>query len=181
MSDTRCVDSLLAQIEKLQAENKALKELAFTDKLTGLSNRAKFEIDLETTWNLAIRQNQDISIAFIDVDHFKKINDTLGHDAGDRVFQALGNLMLNCFRCSDIPCRIGGDEFAVIMPNTDLEGAYKALKILSTVFTQSTGYTLSIGVSCCNPNSNDCRLEFLKRADIKMYEAKSSGRNSIKM
>ncbi len=170
--------------EKLKKQNKEISKLATLDSLTGLFNRHSYNNILERTLKIAKRYNKQFSILFIDLDHFKKINDTLGHHIGDLLLKAIAKKLQSCIRESDILSRIGGDEFNILLEGitTQNDVAYIAKKILAkmskpfNIESHKLTVTASIGIS--NYPSNGVTLpELLKNADVAMYQAKELGRN----
>jgi diguanylate cyclase (GGDEF)-like protein/PAS domain S-box-containing protein len=162
-----------------------LQKEAETDELTGLPNRRTF---LDTAANL-FRSSEQVSLFMLDVDHFKKVNDTYGHDAGDEVLRALADAGRSYTRGRDIFARLGGEEFVALLPGTDLEMAHETAEKLRTAFEQRdfvhywrTGkpipFTVSIGVATRGPGELDVE-EVLKRADQALYRAKEGGRNRV--
>lgn len=165
---------------------KQLKELATTDALTGLPNRRHFMNLSEREFRKTTRYHNNLSLLMFDIDHFKTINDTYGHEAGDQVLQYLAATVKNAFRETDIPGRIGGEEFAVTMPETDLMSAVQAaerLRIAIMAIRVKSGkhsitLTVSIGVVQWNTETSDT-AQMLKRADELLYKAKRGGRNKV--
>lgn len=164
-----------------------LREQAIRDPLTGLYNRRYLEESLEHEIMRARRRNQCLSVLMLDVDHFKRFNDTFGHDAGDYVLKSLGNTLSESVRGEDIICRFGGEELAIILPETGGENAgIVAAKLCETVRQkhlelngQSLGQvTVSIGIACY-PMQGDKGESLLKAADLALYEAKESGRDQF--
>ncbi len=165
---------------------KRLKEMATTDELTGLYNRRYFMETAESQIKQAIRYQRPFSMMMFDLDHFKRINDTFGHDAGDRVLQAAAKVMQEIFRSVDLIGRIGGEEFAVAMPETDLDMAKKAGERLRDSLMQarvkirdeSIRFTASIGIThLTSPQTTLAQM--LKQADESLYRAKNEGRNRV--
>jgi len=163
-------------------------ELAVTDQLTGLHNRRYMTGQLEALVKRASLGGDQVSALLIDIDHFKKINDGFGHDAGDEVLREFAVRLASNVRAVDLPCRHGGEEFVVIMPDTRLEDAQRIaerirLHVAGSPFRVLGGQellsvTISIGVAATlaegdNPDA------LVKRADEALYEAKSSGRNKV--
>ncbi len=169
--------------DRKEAEKK-LKKLAVTDFLTSLKNRAGFHRELEKEIHRSGRQHKALSLMLIDLDYFKNINDTYGHDAGDAVLVHFSNLLESTFRDIDISGRVGGEEFAVIMPDTTLESGRKAAVRLKRKLEKENAYyrnikipyTVSIGISEYSDESLD---DFYCITDKKLYRAKTSGRNCI--
>ncbi len=144
---------------------KKLENLARIDMLTGVSNRRDFNDNLEKEMERSQRQGTSLALLILDVDDFKKINDTYGHQEGDRVLKAVADVLKNKVRKVDFISRYGGDEFVVLMPNTDLKGAEIIKKrILSTV-----PYPVSIGIHAARPEKLSV---LLKKADQDLYEQK---------
>ncbi len=169
--------------ELKQAEEK-INYLANYDSVTGLLNRNYLEQHLQHSIMLSERQNTSFSLMYLDLDRFKDINDTLGHQIGDELLKHLGRRLKFCLRKSDIIARLGGDEFACVLHNTDSESAAKvAQKLLSdlelTFYVE--GYTISIGVSigiASYPSDSKSLKDLLKYADIAMYRAKLSQKSN---
>ncbi|HDD43279.1 MAG TPA: diguanylate cyclase [Candidatus Desulfofervidus auxilii] len=157
---------------------------SITDELTGLYNRRYFLERLEMEWERAKRYKRPISLLLLDIDYFKKINDTYGHLAGDRVLRTLGKIVSQHMRRSEIAGRYGGEEFAILAPETDAESAVKlGERLRKTIENYSfpiNGYinlTISIGVAdAIGVNSV---TEFIQRADNALYKAKEAGRNRV--
>ncbi len=172
------------EIRKLVEE---LKEKSVKDGLTELYNRHFMEEYLNTVCELAKRSGRKLGIMMIDLDHFKQVNDTYGHDVGDEVLKALGNLMKNSFRKSDVIIRYGGEEFLVILHDvkdreTLLEIAENLRKKVENFeFNTRAGKlkrSISIGISIFPDDSDNIR-EVIKFADLALYKAKRTGRNRV--
>ncbi|WP_110654986.1 GGDEF domain-containing protein [Salinicola halimionae] len=163
-----------------------LRELSETDQLTGLYNRRKLESELALHYEAFERHSVPTSILMLDLDNFKKINDTLGHHAGDKMIKAVGSICLSELRQTDIPCRLGGDEFVIGLPNIELEHAIQLADRLRESFNgelsqfHGEGFdtTVSIGVAAMLPADRSYE-DTLKRADSALYDAKRSGRNRV--
>ncbi len=158
-----------------------MKRLAITDELTGLWNRRYFMQHLQDEIDRGRRYQQSFAIAMIDVDHFKMINDALGHPVGDRVLADMGRLLRKLGRASDLLARYGGEEFAILMPMADAEHAVMAAERLRTaisdhIFPRRKKLSVSIGLACF-PADGANGADLLKRADSALYEAKRNGRN----
>lgn len=173
--------------QELIKANKKLEELALTDALTGLSNRRYAIISLEKMWGEAKKNKTSIACILIDADHFKVVNDNFGHDAGDIVLKELSWTISHSVRNDDIVSRLGGDEFLILCPKTNLEGAiYVAENILKAVneldVQLKEGHwksSVSIGVAVDSDNTSKYE-ELLKEADMAVYRAKNSGKNCVK-
>jgi two-component system cell cycle response regulator len=163
-------------------------ELAVTDQLTGLHNRRYMTGQLGALVNRATRGGEPVGALLIDIDHFKKINDGFGHDVGDEVLQEFAVRLASNVRAVDLPCRYGGEEFVVIMPDTPLASAERIaerirLHVAGSPFRVAGGkelltVTISIGVAATG-GEGDTPEALLKRADAAVYEAKSLGRNKV--
>lgn len=167
---------------KLEELNNRLEQLAFTDGLTGLSNHRTFQEKFRIAFAAAKRYNQPLSLMILDVDHFKKLNDNMGHPAGDAVLVDLAKTLQTMVRETDLAARYGGEEFAVILPNTGLEGAIELGERIRESFEKShTGpapYTVSIGVAVMTPATEKAN-DLLQIADSSLYQAKKTGRNRV--
>ncbi|NLT94912.1 MAG: diguanylate cyclase [Clostridia bacterium] len=168
---------------------KRLEVLATIDSLSGLYNRAEFMNLAQRAFVSAKKQNGELALLMMDLDQFKKINDTFGHAAGDEVIREMGRIIMNGFRKTDVAGRVGGEEFAVVLKNTSLKEAHKkAEKIRKTVAGkkvvydgQEISFTISIGVAAiCGDTDNIKGIEdILKKADEALYMAKAKGRNRV--
>lgn len=169
---------------KLDREN--MFRLATTDHLTGLLNRARFNEELERVLNISQRQNTEGVLLFIDLDQFKAINDTYGHDAGDALIRAVSEVLERHVRTTDAVARLGGDEFGMIMHEIDLETAQiKVQAIIDELNALQVPYdgatlqcTMSIGM-VAYPSSGSDSASLLMSADLAMYRAKEMGRNRM--
>ncbi|GAA5166925.1 diguanylate cyclase [Viridibacterium curvum] len=160
-----------------------LARLALQDELTGLPNRRHFLQEAERLISSATRHSIPLSLIIIDVDHFKQINDTHGHVIGDLVLRKVAERLLTRLRNEDLPCRWGGEEFAILLPLTDLAMANTVGERLRTAFAnepiEAEGHSLQITLSggVTQKKDNESLLECLSRADKALYAAKNSGRN----
>ena len=167
--------------------NARLEKLARTDELTGLLNRRHFFERLLETWALAARQRQPVAAIAFDLDHFKTINDTYGHAAGDRILRHTAEVARGCLRRYDVLARIGGEEFCIICPGTTLEegGAvaerFRAALEASvcTLDGMAARVTASIGVAAVTPEPEGDPETLLRMADDLLYRAKKAGRNQV--
>ena len=171
--------------ERIVAEER-IQYLAYHDGLTTLPNRASFSQILNHGINRARRYNNGLAVLFIDLDRFKNINDTLGHEAGDALLQEVGKRLKDCVRQSDTVARLGGDEFVILLEDLSEPGwaATVAGKILSTIVKpfqmlgQEFRVTTSIGLSIY-PEDGEDEQTLMKKADIAMYHAKEEGKNNF--
>lgn len=166
-----------------------VRQLSLTDELTRLPNRRAVLKQGENELKRALRKNAPFSLAILDIDHFKKVNDTWGHEAGDEVLIELGQVLSTSLRGADMIGRFGGEEFVVLLPDTDTQAAVHAVErfrqtIESHAFTitpqQTINITVSFGVCLVNQVKESTNLiDMLRQADKALYLAKSSGRNRV--
>jgi diguanylate cyclase (GGDEF)-like protein len=183
---TSAASQIALSLASLQLRD-TLREQSIRDPLTRLFNRRFLEESLERELHLANRKKHAVALIFLDLDHFKKFNDTFGHDAGDKVLQALADLFRSFFRSTDICCRYGGEEFAVILPESSSQDAtVRADALRSEVKKLRLQYknetlgplTLSVGVAAF-PEHGLASDELLKIADQCLYQSKSNGRDIV--
>ena len=171
-------------VRQLRSHVEAQQRLARTDELTGLLNRAGFMELAEVLGSTAARYDLSLVIAFIDLDNFKKVNDTQGHYQGDELLKAVGAMLRQATRESDVCARLGGDEFAVLLPNTSLAGAHAYFgklhrQLLDGIRRQGGPEVgVSIGAAVFDRGPPPLR-EALKLADALMYRAKHAGGASV--
>jgi diguanylate cyclase (GGDEF)-like protein/putative nucleotidyltransferase with HDIG domain len=171
-------DLLAMAISNTEARAR-LAERASTDPLTGLLNHRAFHERLETEVRRARRHGRELSVAVIDVDNFKQVNDTLGHEAGDRLLARLAGLLVELVRAEDALARVGGDEFACILPETGRHQALAALerarRAVQDANLAPTPLTVSVGI--CDLDASDDPREMFHFADGALYWSKAHGRN----
>jgi len=170
---------------ELQHANQELERQASSDPLTGLLNRRGFDARLATAVALAQRSGRPLSVITIDVDHFKRVNDTYGHEVGDNVLRTLAQQLKTRLRASDAVARLGGEEFIVLLadtaPVTALEMAEQLLVVVATLARDDAGtVTISAGVSALRPEDENGNA-MLRRSDAALYAAKTAGRNRAVM
>ena len=164
-----------------------MAEMSTRDELTGLYNRRYFIEVSEREIAKAERYRNELLLCMLDLDHFKKINDTHGHPAGDAVLREVASLLQENVRKSDIPCRYGGEEFALIMPNTHLDAGEKFCERLRIAIEKHTiryngskiHVTASIGLAQFKPEVDSSSADLLQKADAALYTAKNEGRNRV--
>ena len=164
-------------------------EMAVTDALTGLHNRRYMAGQLQALVGRAGQGGDQVAVLVMDIDHFKAVNDGFGHDAGDEVLREFAVRLATNVRAIDLPCRLGGEEFVVVMPGAPLEAAHRVAErirrdVAETPFpimggAESLSITVSIGVASSDGAGGDTPDALLKRADEGVYEAKSRGRNQV--
>jgi len=179
---------VLERTKELHEANKKLKRISITDELTNLFNRRYFNNVFQKTWEISVRKNQPISLILLDIDHFKKCNDTYGHLAGDYYLRFIANILKESVkRPGDIVARFGGEEFIIILYDTPEAGARMlAEQIRKTVENTSAVYedkkirlTVSLGVATLIPNADLDSKGLIRLADQAMYQAKDNGRNQV--
>jgi diguanylate cyclase (GGDEF)-like protein len=187
------VEKVCAELEQnaqeLETVNSKLEELSVTDFLTGLANRRRFDEILGIEWARALRTGQPLALIMIDIDHFKKFNDSYGHQAGDECLKKVADTLTgNLCRAGDFAARYGGEEFSIISAGTHLAGALElAEKIRRAVQAMSLKnedtllgiVTISLGVAVCIPDRNQSATDIVGIADKALYQAKARGRNRI--
>jgi two-component system, cell cycle response regulator len=186
ITDPTDLDLLLARTRTLlefKAYLDVCEEAAFTDHLTGLANRRRFERQLEREVNRTIRLGHPFCLVMIDIDNFKKLNDTFGHNAGDEAIRAIGKVLREGTRGIDLAARFGGEEFSILLVETPLgrglevaERLRVAVKSISMSFAGTV--TASFGVAEC-PSCAQTANDLLKVADNLLYEAKRNGRDQV--
>lgn len=174
------------KVSELVHDAEALEQLACLDGLTGLNNRRHFLALAENEWSRFRRYGRPLAVLMIDIDLFKSINDRYGHDVGDEVIKAVADILQKNKRSSDIAGRLGGEEFALILPEATLDSAVAAAERLRRLVAErvvtaedgSIAVTISAGVCVCDANTTGIE-QLLKGADVPLYEAKRMGRNCV--
>ncbi len=161
-----------------------LENMALTDGLTGLYNRRYFDMFYENIFNQSSRYGIPLTLIMCDIDHFKKINDTYGHDKGDVILKEIANILKSNTRKTDIAARFGGEEFMICLPSTEITSALDvARKIKQMVLKVKTKdikkVTISMGITFFREEFENNPKGLLKRLDDLLYEAKKRGRNRI--
>jgi diguanylate cyclase (GGDEF)-like protein/PAS domain S-box-containing protein len=172
-------------VSAARARSVEMSRLAHHDSLTGLPNRMLFNDRLVQAISLAVRQNRQLAVLFVDLDHFKEINDSLGHGVGDKLLQSVAKRLLSCVRRTDTVSRLGGDEFVVLLSQVEHgeDAAVSARKILRSlalphiIDEKSLDISVSVGVSTCPSDGLDAGV-LMDKADTAMYDAKEHGRNN---
>ncbi len=161
-----------------------LENMALTDGLTSLYNRRYFDMFYENIFNQSSRYGIPLTLIMCDIDHFKKINDTYGHDKGDVVLKEIANILKSNTRKTDIAARFGGEEFMVCLPSTEITSALDVARkikqmVLKIKMKDIKKVTVSMGVTFYRKEFENNPKELLKRLDDLLYEAKKRGRNRI--
>ncbi|NOY70575.1 MAG: GGDEF domain-containing protein [Deltaproteobacteria bacterium] len=177
----------VGMILKIHGLEQEVRKLADYDSLTSVMSRAAFLNMSEAVYQLMARNQSSLAFLYIDIDDFKKINDTYTHAGGDAVLKSFGSILLKQIRKSDIAGRLGGEEFALLLVNTDSDGAgYFAEKIRNSIENTITSYqgkniqyTVSIGVSVFDQNNRVPLDKLITQADTALYSAKNSGKNCV--
>ncbi len=178
---------ILDELVELRESSDELEQLVHTDTLTGLYNYRHFSLVLDQELERTRRTGQPTSMILLDLDHFKQVNDTWGHEAGNQVLRRCAELMKQTLRKIDIPCRYGGEEFAIILPGTHLPLAVSVANrlrenIMAAAVEVDGGvieYTASMGVDTFIMGDVIGHEEFVKQVDAMLYRAKNEGRNRV--
>lgn len=175
-------------LEELAEKNKQLEQQTLLDSLSGTYNRACFDQKMQSELRRSRREQRPLALLLLDIDYFKKINDSHGHLAGDQVIRAVAAQIQQCLkRASDTLCRYGGEEFAIILPNTDSSGATELaeqirLRLAETpiqIQQQTLQVHISGGCYAAIAQQYDTAEHYIQQADIALYKAKAAGRNQI--
>jgi diguanylate cyclase (GGDEF)-like protein len=176
--------------EALAAANERLELLTVTDPLTGLANRRRLNEFLLTEWHRATRSGQPVGAFMVDIDYFKRLNDTYGHLVGDSCLKRVGAALVETVRVTDLVSRYGGEEFAVILPGAEAENTYtvaeRAREAVESLGEENphapTGIvTISIGVASVRPGDGASPEALIMAADSALYESKRNGRNQVRI
>lgn len=162
-------------MRKTHHQADVLEKLSRTDPLTGAANRRHLDIELQREMSRAKRSGSPLTLAFIDLDHFKRFNDTYGHAAGDALLEELVSAWRTVLRCSDLLARIGGEEFVVVLPDTDIDKAQQVVERMRQGTPRNQ--TCSAGIAGFKPG--DTTETLVARADRAMYAAKHDGRDRV--
>ena len=164
---------------------KRLEVMASVDKLTGVGNRQVFDWALEQTLKLLRRTPRPLSVILLDIDHFKKVNDTLGHLKGDLAIRKIADVVRDVIRESDLLCRWGGEEFIVLVDNCALDQAVALAESIrlavadSPIFEPDEGYRLTVSLGVAEVTNDEDAISLVGRADRHLYQAKNEGRNRV--
>ena len=160
---------------------------AFRDPLTGVNNRAALDQAMQREYDLARRNESPLSLLMLDIDHFKKINDEHGHSAGDHALKCFAECLLDCARGSDIVYRYGGEEFVILLNNTDVEGARLLAERVRQAVAEiecegfGAGFTMTVSAGVAALKDGEDMNALLQRADGALYQAKLGGRNRVEV
>lgn len=176
---------LRAMTAKLSARSQTLEQAALTDGLTGIQNRRYFDDALKEYLREFKRIDRPVGLMILDLDHFKRVNDTHGHHVGDDVLRAVANCLQDITRYHDVVARLGGEEFAVVAPNMDSDMLVKLAERIrraiaaTTVFSGNVGLKITASVGLAIWDKRESAEEFFRRADEHLYDAKKQGRNRV--
>lgn len=185
--EQKLVDST-SEVSQLRGDLEDMRKEALTDALTGIANRKLFDMELRRAARDAMENGDTLSLLMIDIDHFKKFNDTYGHQVGDEVLKLISNTLKKSVKGGDLPARYGGEEFAVVLPKTDIKGAISVAqsirgristrKLVNRQTNTNLGkITVSIGVAQFEYGEKLTHL--IHRADQALYTAKHKGRDKV--
>jgi diguanylate cyclase (GGDEF)-like protein len=177
-SFNKMTEELEKSERKLLKSHCELRELALHDPLTGLANRRLMEVLLEKDFASAKRLEAPLSIVMMDIDYFKKYNDTFGHQAGDAILADVARITLREARGMDLVVRYGGEEFLLVLPDTNLQHGQTAAERIRAAVESRSPITVSLGVAAFDPCMKS-HEELIKAADTALYKAKESGRNRV--
>jgi two-component system cell cycle response regulator len=185
----RAEQRLLEKQRQLEKSKRTLEGLALKDGLTGLYNRRHFSEQLAREWNRARREHLPLSLFMIDIDHFKRFNDTYGHLAGDQCIKLVADTIKRCFaRGSDLVARYGGEEFVALAAGVDRRQARERAELLREAIRELTGerngrsaqlVTVSVGLATMTPDERLVPEDMLEAADRALYQAKRQGRDRV--
>ncbi|HSR67170.1 MAG TPA: diguanylate cyclase [Acidobacteriota bacterium] len=184
----RRLEDSAREVDTLRKELRKTRHEAYTDPLTGLPNRKAFDQTLKDAMRGALEKERSLGLILIDIDHFKRFNDTYGHLLGDKVLKQVGTVLRQSTKGKDTPARYGGEEFAIVLPDTPLQGAcalaesirlaVEAGRVRRIESGETVGrVTVSAGVACWKPGEK--HSDFFGRADAALYQSKQSGRNQV--
>ena len=179
------IERLKAKIRSLEKKVKKLSKEVKTDFLTNIANKKAIQEEIQKQESAYQRYGTNYSVVFFDIDHFKNINDTYGHDAGDVILKSLGLLFRRYARDVDTIGRFGGEEFVAILPNTDKEGAYKFAEKLREIISKTkfmykkTRINVTVSAGVASRDEVNSSEELIKKADERLYLAKKNGRNRV--
>lgn len=194
MSENQTLEQRLEKsqqtMQSLKDEMERVRKEAYTDALTGIANRKRFDVEVTRLVAEAKENGKSITAVFLDIDHFKSFNDAYGHQIGDQVLRLVARALRDGLKGRDFPCRYGGEEFVILLPETDLDNATKLANVLretiksKEIKNRKTGETLSrvtisAGVSLFREDEDI--KEWLDRADAALYQAKRKGRDCVVM
>jgi len=174
---------LLSAHNKLKRREEEIRALSLTDQLTGIANRRKLDDVIASEYARAQRYGVGFALVIADIDHFKKVNDDFGHDVGDAAIRAFAKVIQGQIRQTDLAARFGGEEFVVLLPESDADCAVQCAERIRIQFGRETiapisrPVTASFGVATLRPD--DTLTSLFKRADTALYGAKDSGRNRV--
>lgn len=183
----RVMDAQSHRISLMQRENAALEERVVHDPLTGLANRVLYDKVLDRELAKAVDRGGGVAVLMIDIDHFKRVNDTYGHAVGDVVLRQLAKVMRATLRRADLPARVGGEEFAVVLPMYGhIDPAVAAEKLRSAVEHEVFGdpgepLRITISIGCAIAKNGESPTHLMAEADKALYQAKGNGRNRVVM
>jgi diguanylate cyclase (GGDEF)-like protein len=172
--------------ESLSARSETLEHAALTDGLTGMQNRRYFDDALREYLDEFRRVDKPVGLMILDLDHFKQVNDTHGHDVGDRVLREVANCLRDMTRFHDVVARLGGEEFAIVAPNMADEPLIKlaerirrAISLLNVTTSSNVRLKVTTSVGLAVWDGKETADEFFRRADKQLYQAKRQGRNRV--
>jgi diguanylate cyclase (GGDEF)-like protein/putative nucleotidyltransferase with HDIG domain len=187
--DSGLTEQISFQNQKLMELNEKFRELSIRDELTGLYNHRFLQEKLVEEFTRAVRYGYPISCLLVDLDQFRRLNETLGHAVGDEILKETAGILLENCRLSDLIARFGGEEFALLLPHVDYRGAMESAERLRELFAAHTflsashqiSLTVSIGISCFPDDYTQHRSDLLNFSDQALFRAKAAGRNRVSL
>lgn len=180
---THLHEALAEKLHKLESASETISRLARTDELTGLHNRRSFNESFALSLSSARRHNHPLSLISIDLDNFKKVNDTFGHSTGDLVLKEFSVLLQDMVRIEDIACRWGGEEFIILLPNTPRDAAVALAERIRSAFEQQASCAAPLAVTASfgvvQLQNGEDEDDLIRRVDNALYQAKREGRNRV--
>jgi len=180
---------ILELTQTLKEHNQELQELSITDSLTGLFNRRFFDFHSTEELHIAAREGKSVACLMMDIDDFKRINDSFGHQAGDFLLKEIARILKSHFRRPSLLARYGGEEFVVLVSGLDIKSAEKRAEMIRKILqNQNFTYknyemavTLSFGIATCPPIPYEAQKDLIDAADAALYEAKKRGKNRVEV
>ena len=169
------------KVDELYSMTNSLEEKAYKDNLTGINNRENFEKFFEVALNNATRNKEALSLLIFDIDHFKLINDTFGHQAGDIILIEIATLISSKIKNTDVFARWGGEEFVILLPSTSVNDAFTLAENLRILITKNIEDKLTVSFGVAQFEEGEDKINFFERADEALYKAKKMGRNKVEV
>lgn len=178
---SQTIAALKRDLLRATREKKKTEEKSAIDALTKVHNRRSFQAYLKKYAALSAKNGASFSCVMLDIDYFKQVNDTYGHQAGDKVLRQIGKILKSRLRGNDVVCRYGGEEFVLLLPGSGLNQALlvaeRTLKLIAEKVRLPGGKSVTVSAGCSEYQAGEDEVEFIRRADVALYAAKAAGRN----